>query len=460
MTNHAEQADHGRHGRARTGANPAVLQRRDRERGERDQAAGRISVQPSTPQPSARNRALFSAAVAAIALHVIDDSFVQPQPGTSAGDHLVGGLILLAVLALAVWAYPRSRPGVRGAMALVLVLPAVLSGAEAVYYGGKNGLSGDDYTGILAMAAAPVLLAVGAWTLWSSRRLDDSRARRYGRRLLKALGVLGVASLVLQPLSVSYVGSHVARTEVPEAELGAAYEDVKLETSDGLELEGWYVPSKNGAAVIVFPGRTGTQQHARMLVRHGYGVLLYDRRGEGESDGDPNTFGWDFDKDIYAGLDFLEQRAEVDRGRIGGLGLSVGGEMMLHTAADTKRLAAIVSEGAGARTVGEEVDDVSGLAKVTTAINYGVRDLSNSVFQNRLPPDNLMDLVPKISPTPIFLIHAGNDDAGHRNPDYFRAAREPKQIWEAEGGHTDGISEQPQEYERRVVTFFDEALGS
>ena len=29
-----------------------------------------------------------------------------------------------------------------------------------------------------------------------------------------------------------------------------------------------------------------------MLVRHGYGVLLFDRRGEGESNGDPNEFGW------------------------------------------------------------------------------------------------------------------------------------------------------------------------
>ena len=29
-----------------------------------------------------------------------------------------------------------------------------------------------------------------------------------------------------------------------------------------------------------------------MLARHGYGVLLFDRRGEGESEGDPNGFGW------------------------------------------------------------------------------------------------------------------------------------------------------------------------
>jgi uncharacterized protein len=405
------------------------------------------------------SRIVFNAAVGLIAIHVVDDSFVQPQPGTSAGDHAFSGLIPLAILGLAAWAYPRVRAGARAAIALSLVVPAVLSGVEAIYYAGKTGLSGDDFTGLLAMVAAPILLALGIWTLWTSRRLGDSLPRRYGRRLLKTVGVVVAASVVVLPLSISYVGSHVTRADVPDAELGAAHENVKLETSDGLELEGWYVPSTNRAAVIVFPGRTGAQKQARMLVRHGYGVLLYDRRGEGASEGDPNTFGWDFDKDIRAGLNFLAHRDDVNPQRIGGLGLSVGGEMMLQTAADTNELAAIVSEGAGARTLGEELDDVSGLEKVGTALTYTVRDLSNSVFQNRLPPENLTQLVPKIAPRPIFLIHGGEDDAGHRNPDYYRAAKEPKQIWEAKGGHTDGIAEQPQEYERRVVAFFDEALG-
>jgi dienelactone hydrolase len=412
----------------------------------------------ATRPASDLSRTLFYAAIGLIAVHVVDDNFAQPQPGTSAGDHIFSGLVPLAILALAAWAYPRVRPGARAAIALSLVLPAILSGAEGIYYGGKTGLSGDDFTGLLALGAAPVLLGIGVWTLWSSRRLGDNLARRYGRRVLKFAAVFIAASIVALPLSISYVGSHVSRAEVPDAKLGAAYEDVKLETSDGLELEGWYVPSKNGAAVIVFPGRTGAQKQARMLVRHGYGVLLYDRRGEGHSEGDPNSFGWDFDKDIRAGLDFLKQRADVHPERIGGLGLSVGGEMLLQTAADTKELAAIVSEGAGARSMAEEVDDVSGFAKVGAALSYTVRDVSNSVFQNRLPPDNLTQLVPKIAPRPIFLIHGGEDDAGHRNPDYFRAAKEPKQIWEAKGGHTDGIDEQPDEYERRVVAFFDEAL--
>jgi fermentation-respiration switch protein FrsA (DUF1100 family) len=403
-------------------------------------------------------RTIFNAAIGLIAVHIVDDSFAQPQPGTSAGDHIVSGLIPLAILGLAAWAYPRVRAGARAGIALSLVLPAALSGAEGIYYGGKTGLSGDDYTSLLAMIAAPALLGLGVWTLWTSRRRGDHLVRRYGRRLLKFAAVFVTASIVVLPVSISYIGSHVSRADVPDAELGAAYENVKLETSDGLELEGWYVPSTNRAAVIVFPGRSGAQKQARMLARHGYGVLLYDRRGEGDSEGDPNSFGWDFDKDIRAGLDFLAHRDDVDPQRIGGLGLSVGGEMMLQTAADTKELAAVVSEGAGARSLAEEVDDVSGFEKVGTALSYTVRDLSNSVFQNRLPPENLTQLVPKIAPRPIFLIHGGADDNGHRNPDYFRAAKQPKQIWEAKGGHTDGIAEQPQEYERRVVAFFDEAL--
>ncbi len=52
--------------------------------------------------------------------------------------------------------------------------------------------------------------------------------------------------------------------------------------------------------MISFPGRSGTQKQARMLARHGYGVLLFDRRGEGRSDGDPNAWGWGGYRDVEA----------------------------------------------------------------------------------------------------------------------------------------------------------------
>ena len=104
------------------------------------------------------------------------------------------------------------------------------------------------------------------------------------------------------------------------------------------------------------PGRDDLTRHARMLAGHGYGVLLFDRRGESESEGDFNAFGWGGDDDIKAGVSFLRRRADIDPTRIGGLGLSVGGEMMIEAAAEDRRLRAVVSEGAGARSLAEHWD--------------------------------------------------------------------------------------------------------
>ena len=53
-------------------------------------------------------------ALGLIALHVVDDAFLQPEPGTSASDHLVSGLVPLALLAWVAVAYGHARAGVRG----------------------------------------------------------------------------------------------------------------------------------------------------------------------------------------------------------------------------------------------------------------------------------------------------------------------------------------------------------
>ena len=159
---------------------------------------------------------------------------------------------------------------------------------------------------------------------------------------------------VVLPVGMEYVDTHTARAVVPAGRpRRRRTRTSRFTTSDGLELHGWYVPSRNGAAVIAFPGRKGPQAPARMLIRHGYGVLLFDRRGEGESDGDPNGWGWGGDRDLQAAIAYLRARPDVDPDRIGGLGLSVGGELMIETAAEHGGLAAVASEGAGMRSVRE-----------------------------------------------------------------------------------------------------------
>src|SRR5688500_16012712 len=91
-----------------------------------------------------RERVIFLIALGVIALHVVDDSFLQPQPGTSAGDHLVSGLVPLGVLGLAAATYPRARGGARAAIALLVGVFGVLAGIEAAHYTSQVGPSGDD----------------------------------------------------------------------------------------------------------------------------------------------------------------------------------------------------------------------------------------------------------------------------------------------------------------------------
>jgi fermentation-respiration switch protein FrsA (DUF1100 family) len=405
--------------------------------------------------------AVARVAIGLIGLHIADDNFFQPQPGTSAADHLVSGLVPLAVLGLAAWAYPRLRAGIRATLALAVGLFGVVTGIEAVYYTTKGGPSGDDFTGLLAIPAGVALLGLGFVTLWRSRKTGDSRRRRYLRRVLIALGALVGVYVFLAPLYTSYVFTHVARGFVPAAELGTGYEEVSFTTSDGLELEGWYIPSKNRAAVIAFPGRKGPQRPARMLARHGYGVLLFDRRGEGESDGDPNVFGWQGERDVHAAVAYLQQRPDVDPERIGGIGLSVGGEMMIEAAAESDGLEAVVSEGAGIRSIRESLAIPDTRKRIEGSLVHAVVTPGVALFSNDLPPPSLEDLAAEVSPTPLFLIYAvpGQGGEAELTELFYESAREPKEIWRVPGaGHTGGIEAQPAEYERRVVGFFDEAL--
>jgi hypothetical protein len=438
------------------------------DRPARAPAPARPAPAPGKPPASTGGRVAgrretraLRAAMAVIALAIVDSSFVHPEPGTSAGDHLASGLVPLAIAAVLALTYPRLRPGLRGTVALVCGVLALTAGVvDGFRHVAIDRLAGDDLTAMLAGAAGAALVVLGLLTLWRTRRLDERPMRRYGRRAIVGIAALVVGFLVVFPVAFAINATHRARTAVDAPDLGRAYERVSFTTSDGLRLAGWYVPSRNGAAVIAVPGRSGPVAHARMLARHGYGVLLFDRRGEGESDGDFNAFGWGGDTDIKAAVTFLAGRPDVNAARIGGLGLSVGGEMMLETAAEDERLRAVVSEGAGVRSLAEHWDDPGPAAAQRPFSDWVVQTLALTVLANRAPPPGLSGLVEDIAPRPLLLIR-GLDGQQQEvlNRVYYDAAREPKTLWEVSGaGHTAALSAQPREYERRVASFFDRAL--
>jgi predicted acyl esterase len=197
-----------------------------------------------------------------------------------------------------------------------------------------------------------------------------------------------------------------------------------------------------------------------MLVRHGYGVLLFDRRGEGQSEGDLNLFGWNGERDLRPAVDFLRSRPDVDSARIGGLGLSVGGELLLQAAANDPRLRAVVSEGAGARSLAEHLHE-PGLGSVQRWFSpWIVQTAALAVYSNQGPPGDFADLVRRIAPRPVLLLRAVRGQPVEALNRVYRANAGPRaELWELEsGGHTGGLAAVPSEYGRRIVGFFDRAL--
>jgi len=406
-------------------------------------------------------RGIVQLATAVIVLHVADDNFIQPNAGIGAADHLVSGLVPIAVLVGVAAGYPRLRPGARATAALLLGFFGLLVGSEAVYYAMAVGPSGDDYTGLMSILAGLVLLVLGLVVLWASRRRRGAWLWRYTRRALMSAGALFAAMAILFPIALSYVVTHTLTAEVPAADLGVAVQDVEFVTSDGLTLKGWYIPSKNGAAVIAFPGRGASQDQAKMLASHGYGVLLFDRRGEGDSDGDPNLFGWQGERDVLAAIGFLQRRNDVDPDRIGAIGLSVGGEILMEAAAKTTALKAIVAEGSSGRSVRDGL--ANGDEPWWGLPSLAISSASTALFTNALPPTDLKSLVGRVSPRAIFFIYgeSGQPVEKPANERFYAAASQPKMIWEVPGAeHMGGIEAQPQKYEQRVIAFFDTHLPS
>ncbi len=431
-----------------TSSGPAAAQEIVRQEGRAGQRVRALGLETT----------LARASLAVIALHVVDDNYLQPQPGTSAGDHLLSGLVPVAILLAAAAAYPHLPAAVRAATAMTFGALGLAIGFPGAYHLLHGGVSGDDYTGLLALVAGGVLLVAGPMTLWKARRTGRSRRRRFLRRtlatILGALAALGIFAFVVFPIGFSYGYTHLGRTG-PLPDIGVPSEAVTITTSDSLELAAAYVPSKNRAAIVVFPGRSALKE-ARMLARNGYGVLLLDPRGQGRSEGD--LVRWAGDRDLIAGARYLQGRPDVDPDRIGGLGSSVGGEILLISAAQSTEFRAVVSEGAGFPLGDADLPGVEGALFAPLQV---VMRLAATVFANHGPPPPIVDRIGKIAPRSIFLIYTepgmGGEDV--RQPKYFAAAGEPKQLWKVPGAeHTGGIDARPAEYERRVVGFFDQAL--
>lgn len=289
-------------------------------------------------------------------------------------------------------------------------------------------------------------------------------APRVKRKLLISLSVVIIIFVVGVWLTGSIL-SAPARQSIGEAPRGSGAEGVQFQSQSGAIIHGWFIAGKKGAGAIILmhgvrANRVSMLDRARFLSAAGFAVLLFDFQAHGESSGDQITFGYLESKDAQAAVGFMRTKAPGER--IGVIGVSMGGAATVLAAPPLEVNAMILEmvysdldHAAGNRLSAR----LGGWARILTPLltrQFGIR---SGVNAETLQP---IKRVREIAVPKLFV--AGAEDrytTVEESRQMFNVAAEPKELWIAEGvGHIDVYMAKPEEYERRVLSFFSVHLMS
>lgn len=236
--------------------------------------------------------------------------------------------------------------------------------------------------------------------------------------------------------------------------------DVSFRDAAGRRVAGWYVPSRNRAAVVLVHG-TNTDRglliaEMRALAQAGFGVLAFDWPGYGLSEGQAD-WGASERSALTAALDWLSQQPDVDSRRIGAYGYSMGGQMLVSTAVADARVRAMALGGTPTGMV-EQLNWAHREWGVFSRwpARWRLHQLWASAGE-RAP----VDCIAQFAPRPVLLITSDADDVVPQwmVQKLYDAAQQPKSLWilhAARHGHYP--ESEGSEYGRRLVEFFQQAL--
>ena len=292
--------------------------------------------------------------------------------------------------------------------------------------------------------------------------------------LLSACAGYWAASMSLHPMRRALTPELIAEADEIFRRDNASRIPFEVRAADGVLLRGWLVRPSVGQGgadirdwVLLFHGvsdnRVGDIGVADFLLRAGYGVVMMDSRAHGKSEGDLATYGWKEREDTRAIVSALQSK--VNARCIFAFGVSMGAGIALEAAATEPRIVAVAAEApfssfreasydyAGlhwnpwlGRTLFRPVVEAGFIATWKIA-GFRVSEVSpaNSVAQR---------------PFPILLIGDADDvviPLRHQREIYSRAIGQ-KELWIVAGAaHASAMGVDPQEYERRVLSFFDAA---
>jgi uncharacterized protein len=276
-----------------------------------------------------------------------------------------------------------------------------------------------------------------------------------------ALGYLGIAAYAADRFS------HPDRLPVGRcADYHLVCEDVQFtSTGDSVPLRGWFIHTSGTRTILMLHGRNGRRDDpaigmmdiAQAFVRHGYSVLLFDFRAHGTSGGDRYSLGdWER-RDIAGALRFLQSGGIT---AVGAIGFSMGAGTLLRATPDHPELRAVVLDSPFADLtplIELHLTEVSGLPSFFAP---GIIGMAQVLFGMDLVDNRPEQEMARIGDRPVLLIHSTTDDYIPMSQAYTlqrAGAADPHlQVWFPVGpAHARAFKENPTEYLRRVLGFFD-----
>ena len=286
------------------------------------------------------------------------------------------------------------------------------------------------------------------------------------RRRTLVLGAAGTGLLAATGAALA-LGDAMTRPApreagVPPAPLAASA--VRIPTSGGAFVAGWFAPGESGrGAVLLLHGVRGSR-HAmtrRALFLHALGMatLAIDLPGHGESPAPRITFGANESHGVVAALSWLARRCPGER--IGAIGVSLGAASLVLARPDPAPSA--VALESMYPTIEEAVADRLAQRGGTPAAWLAPALLWQMPWRLGVTPSQLhpIDALPALrSPLMIAAGDADRHTTLAETQRLFDAARgDPKSLWIVPGAaHVDLHAFAHEDYERRVGGFMRDAL--
>lgn len=248
---------------------------------------------------------------------------------------------------------------------------------------------------------------------------------------------------------------------------GLPFRTINFLSADGkTKIEGWLIRHEQSSkGLIVFcHGLTSNKADflplAAFMFRNAYDCLLFDFRAHGASGGFLSNLGIAEKNDLLGAVEYVAANNLTPDGKVLVLGTSMGAAASVLAAADSPRIEGVVvdSSFSNGYTLLDENFSVHfhGLSKKFFGI--GCRFFLDLLGGFKVPPQQPIDAARKIK-VPILFIHGEMDPAIPPKHSELIAAASPstqKSIWIVPGsGHVEGYERFPDEYQQRVLGFFD-----